>query len=60
MENTENTTRRVHLDRCTPAELAIYNAMVEVEKLEADLRLTAAIIKLQEAKDLVGDFVDGK
>ena len=51
--------RRNQLDKCTPAELAIYNAIEEVEKAGADVKLTDAIIKLQEAKDLVSDFVDG-
>ncbi|MEN6624537.1 MAG: hypothetical protein ABFD50_23695 [Smithella sp.] len=51
--------RRNQLDRCTPAELAIYKAMEEVEKVGADVRLTTAIVKLQEAKDSVADFVDG-
>ena len=52
--------RRNQLDKCTPAELAIYKAMEEVEKAGADVKLTDAIIKLQEAKELVADFVDGK
>lgn len=51
--------RRNKLYECTPAELAIYNAMVEVEKMDADVRLTDAVIKLQEAKELVADYVDG-
>lgn len=56
----EDFTRRNQLDKCTPAELAIYKAMEEVEKAGADVKLTDAIIKLQEAKELVADFVDGK
>lgn len=54
----ENFPRRNQLDKCTPAELAIFNAMSEVEKAGADSNLTAAIIKLQEAKELVSDYVD--
>jgi len=54
----ENFPRRNQLDKCTPAELAIFNAMQEVEKVGADLKLTAAIQKLQEAKELVADYVD--
>jgi hypothetical protein len=42
----------------TPAELAIYNAMQEVEKLGASEKLTKAITALSEAKELVGDVVD--
>ena len=56
----EDFPRRNQLDKCTPAELAIYKAMEEVEKVGADVKLTNAIIKLQEAKELVADFVDGK
>lgn len=52
--------RRSRLDLCEPAELAIYNAIQEVEKAGADERLTNAIIKLQEAKELVSDYIDEK
>lgn len=51
--------RRNRLDKMNPAELAIYNAMQEVEKLGASEGLTQAITLLSEAKDLVSDFVDG-
>ena len=50
--------RRIRLDLMTKVELAISNAMDEVEKMDADERLTTAGLKLQEAKDLVSDFVD--
>jgi hypothetical protein len=50
--------RRQRLDLNEQAELAIYNAMQEVEKIGADVRLTNAVIKLSEAKDLVADFID--
>lgn len=50
--------RRNRLCLLTSAELAIYEAMGEVEKAGADERLTNALIKLKEAKDLVSDFVD--
>ena len=56
----EDFPRRNQLDKCTPAELAIYKAIEEVEKAGADVKLTDAIIKLQEAIELVADFVDGK
>jgi hypothetical protein len=55
---TNTIPRRAKLNENTPAELAIYNAMVEVEKLPADLRLTDAIVLLGKARDLVADFVD--
>ena len=55
----EDFPRRNQLDKCTPAELAIYKAMEEVEEIRAaDVRLTDAIIKLNEAQNLVADFVD--
>lgn len=52
--------RRIQLDKMIPAELAIHNAIQEVEKIGADVRLTNAVIKLQEAKDLISDFTDEK
>ena len=51
--------RRAHLDRFTPAERAIYDAVLAVEALPADARLTDAIVLLQAARDSVADFVDG-
>ena len=60
MFNTMNDTpRRQRLDKCTPAELAIYNAVDKVEKFGADVKLTEAVTKLDEARSLVADFVDG-
>lgn len=50
--------RKNRLDLNEPAELAIYYAMQEVEKLPADVRLTKAVTLLSEAKELVGDFID--
>ena len=41
-----------------PVELAIHNAIQEVEKVGADIKLTDAIILLIKAKDLVSDFID--
>ena len=43
----------------TPAELAILNAMIEVEKVGADERLTTAVTLLEKARNSVADFVDG-
>lgn len=50
--------RRSRLDLMKCSEVLIYNAMVEIEQMGADRRLTAASIKLQEARDLVSDFID--
>lgn len=52
--------RRNRLDLMTPCELAIYNAMQEVEKMPADVTLTEAVILLGKAKNLVSDFIDKK
>lgn len=50
--------RRIKEDSQLPAEIAIGTAMIEVEKLGADVKLTDAVILLQKAKDLVSDFID--
>lgn len=50
--------RRNRIDLNTPAELAIRNAIHEVEKLPADERLTKVVINLIEAKKLVADYID--
>lgn len=50
--------RRLMLNEMTPAEKAIYEAGQLIEKMGADVRLTTAQIKLQEARDLVADYVD--
>ena len=54
----EGIPRRNQVDKCSAAELAIYGAMEEVEKIGADIRLTDAINKLNEARNLVADFID--
>ena len=58
MENSNEIPRRNRLDLNTPTELAIYNAMQEVEKMPANEKLTEAVTLLAKAKDLVSDFVD--
>lgn len=55
----EEFKRRIRLDLMKPAEVAIYVAMNEVEKLPADIKLTEAVTLLAKAKDLVSDFIDG-
>jgi hypothetical protein len=50
--------RRIQLDRMTAAEKAIYDAQQFIERLPPDIGLTTAGIKLQEARELVADFVD--
>lgn len=50
--------RRNDLQRNTEAEIAIRKALDAVEEVGADPRLTDAVVKLAEALDHVGDFVD--
>lgn len=40
------------------AELAIVEAISQVEKMPADVLLTEAVILLGQAKDKVSDFID--
>ncbi len=51
--------RRACLDRLTPAERAIFDAMQAVEAMAADPQLTDAVVLLQQARDRVADYVDG-
>jgi len=51
--------RRQCRNQMTPAELAIANAMEEVEMVGANPHLTDAIIALEKARDSVADYVDG-
>ena len=52
-------SRRCDVLLMTPAERAIYDAMVAVENLQADKRLSASVTLLETARMLVADFVDG-
>lgn len=53
----ELDNRRVDISKYSPAELAIHNAMQEVEKLPADTELTEAILNLTVAMAHVQSFV---
>lgn len=57
---TNEIPRRNRFDLNTPAEKVIYEAMLEVEKMPADEKLTEAVILLSKARDLVADFVDAQ
>ena len=57
---SESFPRRFRVDLMTPAELAILNAMGEVEKVGADVLLTEAVILLSHAQDKVADYVDSR
>lgn len=58
MPESMNIPRRCQLQLMTPAEVAIREAMLAVEELPPDLRLTNALIALGEAREHVADFVD--
>jgi len=60
MSNKNEFPRRSILSSMVPAEVAIYNAVEEVEKLAADVRLTEAVILLTKARSLVADFIDAE
>lgn len=51
--------RRASIDKFTPAEKAIHDAVQVVEAAGCDARLTDAVILLQKAGESVADFVDG-
>lgn len=61
-KNMNNTNipfpRRNRIDLMTAAELAIRNAVIEVEKVGADIKLTEAVMLLTQAQDKVADYVD--
>jgi len=57
--NTEiPTPRRARLDLNTVAELSIYNAIIEVEKIGADVALTDIVILLNQAKEKLADYIE--
>lgn len=56
--NINEVPRRNRLDLNVKSELAIRNAMQEVENMSADERLTDAVILLEQAFNKVADYVD--
>ena len=54
----EITIRRNRFDLMSNAEKATYNAMLEVENMPADVRLTEAILLLDKARNLIADYID--
>jgi hypothetical protein len=51
--------RRNDINEMVPSELALYKAMVELEKFTVnDVRLTQASVMLQQVKNLISDVVD--
>lgn len=57
---SDEIPRRVRIDKLTPVERAIYDVMLEVEKMGADERLTRAVTLLSDARSAVADYVDGQ
>lgn len=51
--------RRADMQRWCEAEAAIRLAVLAVEAMPADVRLTNAVVLLGRAKDCVADYVDG-
>ena len=43
-----------------PAELRIMDAIGAVERMAADVRLTEAVVLLDQARNKVADYVDDK
>lgn len=60
LDSGSSIPRRNRQDLYEPAEMAIHEAMQEVEKMPAHVMLTEAVILLQQAKDKVSDYIDGK
>lgn len=58
IKSMEKILRRNRLDLCKPSELAIATAVEQVEKMGASVKLTDAVTKLNEARELVADFID--
>lgn len=56
---SDEIPRRIRMDKWTPAEKAIDDAVRAVEAMPADERLTNAVVLLGEARAWVADFVDG-
>lgn len=55
-----NIPRRNQMQQWCEAERQIFEAIQAVERMDADVRLTDAVILLGKARDCVADFVDGR
>lgn len=51
-------SRRSRLDRLTQEELAIFNAVQQVENLGAHPLLTEVVVLLQQARERLADWVE--
>jgi hypothetical protein len=52
--------RRNDTLQMVPAELRIMDAIGAVERMAADVRLTEAVVLLDQARNKVADYVDDK
>lgn len=52
--------RRASLEHMTPAEVAIRNAVIEVEKVGAHPDLTAIVTGLGDLQDKLADYIDAQ
>ncbi len=50
--------RRSRIDLMTPEELAIRNAIIAIEELGADIRLTQSVTLLSAAQTRLADYID--
>lgn len=51
-------TRRCDIERMTQVEKHLYEAVLLIESLGADTRLTDAVVHLAKARESVADFID--
>lgn len=58
MQIVNGIARRRQIYSYTPAELAIREALLAVEAVGADVRLTEAVVLLGKAADAVADYVE--
>lgn len=60
MDTLEVTPRRNNLNLNTDVEISIRESMLKVENMGSNPLLTEAIVKLNEARELVADFIDDR
>ena len=58
MQIINGIARRRQIYAYTPAELAIRDAIIAVEAVGADVKLTEAVVLLGKAADAVADYVE--
>jgi hypothetical protein len=60
MSEESEIPRRIRIDKFTPAEKAIFDAVQVVEQAGTHPLLTDAVILLGQAREKVADYVDGQ